>query len=511
MKCVVFNEQVQHKYSVMDILHMMTHHDLRVYRKKGSKEMHHVQEGYEQSLKNAPYQKGIVFVSPTKEDLTQGKGYIITSYEMLADRYQHVTHWTPNTYRGGTYYDFKRRIIKGHERTNLKQVHVFGMDIDSKEIDLYGLYMGCEEQGLPRPNLLLETPRGYQLFFILDTPFYIHHQQNYKSLRIAERISENMRQALKEYAPIDTACVPFGFYRMPKEDNIIDFYPEATSTKALIQWSVNYEKKQKKAQFHVIYPEQTSHSLIIESDWYRGLIQSRNIDKGYTAASRNNAIMTLALANYASGRKYEVAYDELDQFNSNLVKPLSHHEFQRILNSAYSGKYQGPKRSYVEGLLELWTRGVQYEGREGWYKFKKPREERVRSHYHEWEEDIVEILEERTSPEKPFLTGSLKELANLFGLALSSLKELIKKSRKIVKRTVGKGRAAYTQITTQSMLMNHILLLRKNNKKQENYFDELAPYITIAKPSIQLLQKEKWLKEVESLDLSGASPPELIS
>lgn len=165
---------------------------------------------------------------------------------MLADRYQHVTHWTPNTYRGGTYYDFKRRIIKGHERTNLKQVHVFGMDIDSKEIDLYGLYMGCEEQGLPRPNLLLETPRGYQLFFILDTPFYIHHQQNYKSLRIAERISENMRQALKEYAPIDTACVPFGFYRMPKEDNIIDFYPEATSTKALIQWSVNYEKKQKR-------------------------------------------------------------------------------------------------------------------------------------------------------------------------------------------------------------------------------------------------------------------------
>lgn len=63
VKCVVFNEQVQHKYSVMDILHMMTHHDLRVYRKKGSKEMHHVQEGYEQSLKNAPYQKGIVFVS----------------------------------------------------------------------------------------------------------------------------------------------------------------------------------------------------------------------------------------------------------------------------------------------------------------------------------------------------------------------------------------------------------------------------------------------------------------
>ena len=59
---------------------------------------------------------------------------------------------------------FKKRIIKGHTRDNLKQINVIGFDIDTKEIDLYALYLGCEELGLPRPNLLLETPRGFQVF-----------------------------------------------------------------------------------------------------------------------------------------------------------------------------------------------------------------------------------------------------------------------------------------------------------------------------------------------------------
>ena len=74
--------------------------------------------------------------------------------------------------------------------------------------------------------------------------------------------------------------------------------------------------------------------------------------------------MTLALANYSSGRPIEDAYDELDQFNSNLANPLSKSEFERTLRSAYSGKYKGVKRSYVEGLLELWTNGqVQFRGK----------------------------------------------------------------------------------------------------------------------------------------------------
>ena len=85
-----------------------------------------------------------------------------------------VLPWTPNTFRGGTYYNFQKRIIKGHTRDNLKQINVLGFDIDTKDIDLYALYLGCEELGLPRPNLLLETPKGFQFFYVLETPFFIH-------------------------------------------------------------------------------------------------------------------------------------------------------------------------------------------------------------------------------------------------------------------------------------------------------------------------------------------------
>src|SRR5690606_19461038 len=114
-------------------------------------------------------------------------------------------------------------------------------------------------------------------------------------------------------------------------------------------------------------------------------------------------------------RPFEEAYDELDQFNSSLAKPLTKREFERTLKSAYSGKYKGVKRSYVEGLLELWTDGrAQFRGKEGWYKFKKNREERVRSHYEEWEEDILLYIDQHMSPETPFLEGSLSVLAKSF-------------------------------------------------------------------------------------------------
>src|SRR5699024_5515414 len=109
--------------------------------------------------------------------------------------------------------------------------------------------------------------------------------------------------------------------------------------------------------------------------------QTRSIQAGEYASSRNNALLTLALANYADDIPFETAYDVLDQWNSALKHPLSLQEFERTLRSAYSGKYKGVKREYVELLLENWTDGqATFNGQTGWYKFAKPREERKRSH-----------------------------------------------------------------------------------------------------------------------------------
>lgn len=448
--------------SPAEIMQFMTHNSLLLYKNKGSRAPLDRITVYQRTEKNNPYRKGAVFVSPTKDDLAQGKGYVVTSYETLGEKYQNLSHWTPNTYRGGTYYDFKKRIIKGHKRENLKQINVIGFDIDTKEVDLYGLYLGCEELKLPRPNLLLETPRGYQCFFVLETPFYIHSQSDYKSLRVAERLYDNIRKALCKYVPIDMNCVPFGFYRIPKDDNILDFYEKSANTSLLLSWSKTFEEQEKRKFLRVVYNSNSSSIDLCSSDWYRELIQATYIEKGHNSASRNNALMTLALANYASERPYEEAYDELDQFNSFLDHPLSKAEFEKTLKSAYSGKYKGVKRSYVEGLLKLWTDGnACFQGKEGWYKFKKEREERERSHYDEWEEDIIRYIEQERSPETPFLEGSLAMLAETFGMAVSSLKEVVKRSSRLIKQTVGRGRAAVTKLSSRSMLFKGLLHMRK--------------------------------------------------
>lgn len=453
--------------SIIEILQLMTHNSLLLYKKKRSNApIQHI-NAYNRIQERNPYKKGVVFVSPSKADLSEGVGYVVTSYETLAEKNKQLTHWTPNTYRGGTYYDFGKRKIKGHTKENLKQVNVIGFDIDSKNADLYGFYFGCEEVGLPRPNLLLETPRGYQVFYILETPFYIHKNEAYKSLRVAERLVQNIRKALSDYAPIDQNCVPFGFYRIPREDNVRDFWPELANTRELMAWSMQYEAKTKPI-LHVVYDKNAPQIDYVSSEWYRALLCSTHIDCGHFSASRNNALFTLALANYASGRTLEAAYDELDEFNSRLNAPLAKNEFEKTLQSAYSGKYKGVKREYVEGLLQLWTNGeVKFQGKEGWYKFKKERQDRQRSHYDEWETDIIKYIEMHQSAEKPFLQGSLRMLAKTFSIPLSTLKEVLKRSKSLIIKTMGRGRKAYTKLTSRKLFIQNIIWSRKGGQQEK--------------------------------------------
>ena len=80
---------------------------------------------------------------------------------------------------------------------------------------------------------------------------------------------------------------------------------------------------------------------------------------------------------------------------------------------------------------------LNFQGKEGWYKFKKP----VKNVYvlimKSGKTDILNKIDALTSPETPFLEGSLKMLAETFGMAVSTLKEVLKRSNKLIKHTVG--------------------------------------------------------------------------
>lgn len=452
--------------NAVDVIHAMTNNDLFMYKRKNSKASLNELMEYERYMQKS-HKTGSVFVSFNKKDLGQGKGVIMTSYEALSSKYNSLSHWTPNTFRGGHYSDFKRQYIKGHDRENLKQINVFGFDIDTKNVDLYEVFIACDELDLPRPNVILETPKGYQGFFILETPFYIHKKNNYKALRVADRIATNILDGLNQYVPVDITCNRFGFFRIPNDENIIYFDDEKTETNRFIEWSMKYDREIKKRKFHVIYgAKKDIENQYVNSEWYRSLLEAKHISSGEYASSRNNALLTLALANYADNIPFETAYDVLDQWNSALNNPIPIREFERTLKSAYSGKYKGVQRSYVESLLENWTNGnVSFTGANGWYKFAKSREERERSHYNEWEQDIISLLNEHTNAERPFYMISLRSLAKKLEMPVSTLKEVLKRSKRLYKKTTGKGRAAKTFIATKSMLFDHLIYNRKQGGK----------------------------------------------
>lgn len=495
---------------INDVLRFMTKDDLYEYKLKNSNASLNSQIKYLNEMKNSDYKKGVIFVSPSKEDLAEGKGYIITSYETLFKQHDLLTHWTPNTYWGGTYYDFKNRIIKGHTKDNLKQINCIGFDIDTKNIHPYEIFIACMTENLPLPNVVIETVRGFQAFFVLSSPFYVSIN-SYKSLDTADRISSNILDSLSKHLPIDKNCNSFGFFRMPKY--IVYFDNEAVDTNELINWSKNYEKTNKRKAFKVLNGGFNASALNYTSqEWYYELINVKNIESGYLATSRNNALFTLALAAYASDIKYEDAYNELDQFNSNLINPLSQREFERTLKSAYSGKYSGPKRHYVESLLEMWTNSKSsFKGNPCWYKFKKDRSERVRSHYHEREEDILKILEDEINPDNPFIVGSLTTLAKRFGMAVSTLKEVLKKSSTLVKVVEGKGRAATTKITTRVILLRHMLRNAiTNNVQKKKAYRELIKLFNKNENNKTIRILEKIINFEQQIELPGTSPPSTI-
>ncbi|WP_173918955.1 primase C-terminal domain-containing protein [Halobacillus sp. Marseille-Q1614] len=447
---------------VSRVIEFITHRSLKTYKPRGSKaSLPKQHEAYKQDFEK----RGVVFVSPSKEDLMQGKGHIVTSYETLHTQSRQLTHWTPNTFLGGTYIDFKERIIQGHTKENLKQINAFVVDIDTKNTDLFAFFLACEEEGLPAPNAILETPRGYQFYFVLETPMFLTKASNYQVLKVADRIVANIKEALASHVPIDPGCNPFGFYRIPNPKNILYFDDQqTTSAAAFIEWSKAYEKRKRKGAFHVVYaPNQNDQ---IHQEWYRALLNSTHIEQGHYMNSRNNALLTLAIANYASGRTYEAAFNELDQFNSQLENPMSPREFTRTMKSAYSGRYKGAKKEYIQGLIGQWTdQSINLAAGQGWYKFKKAREDRERSHYDEWEQDILDYLKVHTSSEKEltdvFICDSQVKLAERLGMAVSSLKEVFKRSKKLMKVVKGKGRGQKTYIASREVLFKCFLQLRK--------------------------------------------------
>ncbi|MEK4231329.1 primase C-terminal domain-containing protein [Solibacillus sp. FSL H8-0538] len=446
-----------------NVFNTILHEGLLTYNPKSSKAPADLQRRAKQLDKL--HKKGAVFAVRDKSHFECGvKGYIITSKETLIEQADRISHFTPNVFRRYYYADDKRETIKGFEEKNLLQINTFVIDIDTQRHSVNDILLACIDECIGQPTLILKSDRGYQVYFALTKPFFISNKYNFRSLKVAKRIADNIKRSLSS-VEADLLCNDFGFFRTPNTKNVRWFNELATyDPSTLIAWSQRKDADEGRELY--VVPQKTTSSALLNADWFRQLIHTKAVQGQKGQIGRNNMLFTLALVCYQDGRDQAYAYDLLDEYNSNLHAPLKPQDIKTILASAYSGSYHGPKKEYVEQLLSLYVctemdMPVSF-GKTIWYKHKKAREDRTRSHLHEWEQDITNWISAEKSSSEPFIWRTQKELCSEIGISNSSLNKLLKQSKKLLKTTTGKGRNAKTGWTTVEHYIAYIIWLKKD-------------------------------------------------
>lgn len=432
---------------------------------------------------------GAIFGFYNKPAMNAGRGFVMTSEESVLENESRLTHWTPNVYRYGTYTDSSRLIVKGHQEQNLSQINTFVVDIDSKDTPAGELVLACLDSIGYLPTLILESTNGYQIYFVLESPAYVTKHTQFKVIEVAKKISKTIREELsKQLAGIDFACNHFGIARFPNKKNIVYYAPEQRkSFKNWMAWSMKTSSDQnlesKKSSKLIIYPDKKSYRQVDEP-WFELLLRKSNIVGGKGKLGRNNAIFTLALACYSSGYSYETCYFNLLQFNEQLQEPLKMNELTKILKSAYSGNYQAAHRDFILALCREWVSSSLQEkdlfiSRKGWWKFKKPREQRTYTHLEEWEADFMSYLLQATNTEL-YVRASKKDLAKEIGIPLRSFDRLLKKlsfENKIVIR-IKKGRNGGLTIGSVHQILGALLV--KTKEEKERYLSQLKGFFNLS-------------------------------
>lgn len=458
------------------ILETIMHSGLHTHRRKNSNaSLPQLTASHKTDAKD---KKGAIAVTRSKEDLSAPhgvKGFVITSRETLLEHAPGLSHWTPNPYNYLVYSDNDRRYIKGHTESNLQQINTFVVDIDSKKQPYTEILTAALDHSVGVPTLVLETPKGYQVYFVLEKPLFISNQNDFRGLKVAKRISENIRRSLARVLQgIDLSCNDFGFFRMPNADNIRWFSEDMTfALHDLIGWSKRQDDDRGCGLFVVASNDDPSDPT--HAEWFQALLATRHIKGRDGQIGRDNVMYTLALACYSAGREQERTLDLLDEYNSALHAPLRHSEVRKIVKSAYKGRFKGASTVYIRELLEAWLPGqdipvTNHAG--GWYKFKKAREDRVRSHYDEWEADLLSYIQTEANGAQPIMWTTQRAVCEAIGIPRSTFNEVIRKSKKIMIKRIGKGRSAQTGLTSVAVLVQ--CALEFNQTHRALYYEAVA-------------------------------------
>ncbi|MDT9543398.1 primase C-terminal domain-containing protein [Streptococcus mutans] len=429
--------------------------------------------------------RGAIFAFRSKANMIKARGLVLTSMEAIFENEDSFTHWTPNVYRFGAYSDDRRQITRGHAEKNLSQINTFYIDFDitssAEEMTSGDILTAAIDLGF-MPTLILKSDKGYQAYFILNEPAYVTAHSQFKVVKVAKAISQNLRNYFGQTLPVDMTCNHFGIARMPRTDNIEFFHEEYMySFQEWLDWSMKQSDlpfPNKKANLTVIAG--TEGVKQINEPWYQLLMKEANIKGDKALMGRNNVLFTLALANFSSGVSQGDCEVVLADFNGHLAEPLSQDEFLKVIRSAYSGKYEAASRDYITLLCKAWVnenlKASELFVKQKWYKFKKKRADRKHSYLHEWKTDVMAYLEGFYQSEDPFIQATKKAIREELNIPERSLDKVLKalKADHKIFFAVKSGRGGGIRLASVKAIILSLIQVKK--ERQEAYFANIAAF-----------------------------------
>lgn len=428
--------------------------------------------------------RGSIFAYRSKANMVKARGLVLTSLEATLENQDNFTHWTPNVYCYGSYSDEKRQITRGHSEDNLRQINTFYIDFDiaslTEEMTSGDILTAAIDLGF-MPTLILKSDKGYQAYFVLDKPAYVNANSQFRVVKVAKAISQNLRNYFAQTLPVDITCNHFGIARMPRTDNIEFFHADYIySFQEWLDWSMKQSDlpfPSKKPNLTVI--SGTAGVKQIDEPWYAMLMNESNIKGAKALMGRNNVLFTLALANFSSGVSQGDCEVVLNAFNLGLDEPVSTSELLKLVSSAYSGKYEAASRDYITLLCRAWVneklKHTDLFIHQRWYKFKKQRSERKNSHLHEWKADVMTYLEHKGQGD-PFIQTTKKAIREELNIPERSLDKVLKSLKADYKIffTVKFGRGGGIRLASVKAIVLSIIRVKK--ERQEAYFTNIADF-----------------------------------
>lgn len=416
------------------------------------------------------FKTGMIATFKSKTNMQKARGTIYTHYSKLINTINQYTHWTPNPYYNLEYTTNAK--IYGHKETRLQLINTFVVDIDfpqfEKKLSVQEIELAIMDTTGFVPTIIIDTPKGYHCYFVLDKPIYISNNNNYKSLRVAKAISQTLRTAIAKKLPCDQECNDFGIFRIPTSDTVVSYCSQAKYTfTEFMNWSIQQGKTFTK------YKEYTKKAHIVNSfqqikqKWYKALYQTTHIIGGANCG-RNNTIFTMALANKQSGISEAEAIHSLVSWNRKLTHPLTKKEVIKTVKSAYKSRFVAARSDFIDRILTIWginkketlpTKAIIFR------KHKKKRADRRYSHSTEWEKDLITYLDKQNTSQSYFFS-SKKELTEKLGIPERTLDRLLKRLKqenKIIFTTKA-GRNGGLIIATVKKLLQTIIRTKKQTK-----------------------------------------------